>query len=94
MIFLADISQKVRNIHRANVLRILAKPFFSLLQASGPGKEVDRLSIALQFRTHSTNYIIDQQVSSFKFKFINEQQQKAIFFVEKHIWDNVKKNEI
>ena len=60
MIFLADISQKVRNIHRANVLRILAKPFFSLLQASGPGKEVDRLSIALQFRTHSTNYIIDQ----------------------------------
>ena len=28
MIFLADISQKVRNIHRANVLRILAKPFF------------------------------------------------------------------
>ena len=31
MIFLADISQKVGNIHRVNVLRILAKPFFSLL---------------------------------------------------------------
>jgi len=31
MIFLADISQKVGNIHRANVLRILAKPFLSLL---------------------------------------------------------------
>ena len=38
----------------------LQSHFFSLLQASGPGKEVDRLSIALQFRTHSTNYIIDQ----------------------------------
>ena len=49
MIFLADIFQNVGNMHRANVLRILAKPFFSLLQAAWPGKEVDRLSIACNF---------------------------------------------
>ena len=45
--------------------------------------------------TSRVNNAVKFQVSSFKFKFINEQQQKAIFFVEKHIWDNVKKkNEI
>ena len=31
MIFLADIFQNVGNMHQAHVLRILAKPFFSLL---------------------------------------------------------------
>ena len=41
--------------------------------------------------TSRVNNAVKFQVSSFKFKFINEQQQKAIFFVEKHIWDNVKK---
>ena len=48
----------------------------------------------LTYNMHMTsrvNNAVKFQVSSFKFKFINEQQQKAIFFVEKHIWDNVKK---
>ena len=40
MIFLADISQKVRNIHRANVLRILAKSFLVYFRPLGLEKRL------------------------------------------------------